>query len=101
MLKLILEHGLRKSGVLNFASHPWLFIGIFLLESEWKKTKLTSLCKQFGTSYFLLFLEEISQSFVQKHYNAVYSRLTLCSTFSLDQDGEVILAYFLEFWWFF
>ncbi|VDK61167.1 unnamed protein product [Onchocerca ochengi] len=60
VLKLILEHGLRKSGVLNFASHPWLFV------------------------------EEISQSFVQKHYNAVYSRLTLCSTFSLDQDGEVL-----------
>ncbi|VDK72926.1 unnamed protein product [Litomosoides sigmodontis] len=60
VLKLILEHGLRKSGVLNFASHPWLFI------------------------------EEISQSFVRKHYNAVYSRLTLCSTFSLDQDGEVL-----------
>ncbi|KAK6110199.1 Rab-GTPase-TBC domain family protein [Brugia pahangi] len=59
-LKLILEYGLRKSGVLNFASHPWLFI------------------------------EEMSQSFVQKHYNAVYSRLTLCSTFSLDQDGEVL-----------
>ncbi|VDM11274.1 unnamed protein product [Wuchereria bancrofti] len=59
-LKLILDHGLRKSGVLNFASHPWLFI------------------------------EEMSQSFVQKHYNAVYSRLTLCSTFSLDQDGEVL-----------
>ncbi|VDO26872.1 unnamed protein product [Onchocerca flexuosa] len=60
VLKLILEHGLRKSGVLNFASHPWHFV------------------------------EEISQSFVQKHYNAVYSRLTLCSTFSLDQDGEVL-----------
>uniref|UniRef100_A0A1I7W5W0 RUN and TBC1 domain-containing protein 3 n=1 Tax=Loa loa TaxID=7209 RepID=A0A1I7W5W0_LOALO len=59
-LKLILEHGLRTLGVLNFASHPWLFI------------------------------EEISRSFVQKHYNAVYSRLTLCSTFSLDQDGEVL-----------
>ncbi|KAM3726527.1 Small G protein signaling modulator [Dirofilaria immitis] len=59
-LKLILEHGLRKSGVLNFASHPWLFV------------------------------EQISQSFVEKHYNAVYSRLTLCSTFSLDQDGEVL-----------
>ncbi|CAG9533469.1 unnamed protein product [Cercopithifilaria johnstoni] len=61
-LKLILEHGLRKPGVLNFASHPWLFI------------------------------EEISQSFVQKHYNAVYSRLTLCSTFNLDQDGEVLTS---------
>ncbi|VDN28584.1 unnamed protein product [Gongylonema pulchrum] len=59
-LKPVLEHGLRKFGVLNFASHPWLFI------------------------------EEISQSFVQKHYNAVYSRLTLCTTFSLDQDGKVL-----------
>uniref|UniRef100_A0A915PXL9 RUN and TBC1 domain-containing protein 3 n=1 Tax=Setaria digitata TaxID=48799 RepID=A0A915PXL9_9BILA len=59
-LQMILEHGLRKSGVLNFASHPWLFI------------------------------EEISRSFVQKHYNAVYSRLILCTTFSLDQDEKVL-----------
>ncbi|VDN04666.1 unnamed protein product [Thelazia callipaeda] len=57
-LKLVLEHGLRKSGVLNFASHPWLFI------------------------------EEISQSFVQKH--AVYSHLVLCTTFSLDQDEKIL-----------
>lgn len=28
-LKPILEHGLRKSTVLNFTSHPWLFIGSF------------------------------------------------------------------------
>lgn len=33
-LKLILEYGLRKSGVLNFASHPWLFIGTFLISGK-------------------------------------------------------------------
>uniref|UniRef100_A0A1I8ECJ4 RUN and TBC1 domain-containing protein 3 n=1 Tax=Wuchereria bancrofti TaxID=6293 RepID=A0A1I8ECJ4_WUCBA len=70
-LKLILDHGLRKSGVLNFASHPWLFIGTFSVSENMNR-------------------KEMSQSFVQKHYNAVYSRLTLCSTFSLDQDGEVL-----------
>ncbi|VDK42082.1 unnamed protein product [Anisakis simplex] len=59
-LKPILEHGLRRSGVLNLAVHPWLFI------------------------------EEIAAHCVQSHFNAVYSRLTLCNTFSLDQDGKVL-----------
>uniref|UniRef100_F1KV49 RUN and TBC1 domain-containing protein 3 n=1 Tax=Ascaris suum TaxID=6253 RepID=F1KV49_ASCSU len=59
-LKPILEHGLRKSGVLSLAVHPWLFI------------------------------EEVASHYVQNHFNAVYSRLTLCSTFSLDQDGKVL-----------
>ncbi|VDM38099.1 unnamed protein product [Toxocara canis] len=59
-LKPILEHGLRRSGVLSLAVHPWLFI------------------------------EEVAAHCVQSHFNAVYSRLTLCSTFSLDQDGKVL-----------
>lgn len=60
VLKPILEHGMRRTGVLNLATHPWLFI------------------------------EEIAQRSVASHFNAVYSRLTLCTTFSLDQDGKVL-----------
>lgn len=26
-LKAILEHGFRRTGVLNLATHPWIFIG--------------------------------------------------------------------------
>ncbi|MFH4973717.1 hypothetical protein AB6A40_000426 [Gnathostoma spinigerum] len=59
-LKSILEHGMRKTAVLNLALHPWLFI------------------------------EEISRRCVQPHFKAVYSRLTLCTTFSLDENSKIL-----------
>ncbi|VDD87375.1 unnamed protein product [Enterobius vermicularis] len=59
-VKPILEHGIRRSRVLNFSNHPWYFI------------------------------EEIAQGSVRSHYSSVHSRLTLCSTFSLDQDGKIL-----------
>uniref|UniRef100_A0A914V1A7 RUN and TBC1 domain-containing protein 3 n=1 Tax=Plectus sambesii TaxID=2011161 RepID=A0A914V1A7_9BILA len=59
-LKGILEHGLKKSTVLAGPCHPWLFI------------------------------EEVATKEVQRDFNSVYSRLVLCRTFRLDEDGKVL-----------
>ncbi|PIO75554.1 SH3 domain protein [Teladorsagia circumcincta] len=34
--------------------------------------------------------EDIAYYSVEKHFNSVYSRLTLCNTFKLDQDGKIL-----------
>uniref|UniRef100_A0A0K0D781 SH3 domain-containing protein n=1 Tax=Angiostrongylus cantonensis TaxID=6313 RepID=A0A0K0D781_ANGCA len=34
--------------------------------------------------------EDIAYHLVEKHFNLVYSRLTLCNTFKLDQDGKLL-----------
>ncbi|UYV71689.1 SGSM3 [Cordylochernes scorpioides] len=59
-VKAVLEHGLRKSIILGGACHPWLFI------------------------------EEVANKEVEKDFNSVYSRLVLCKTFRLDEDGKVL-----------
>uniref|UniRef100_A0A0N5AIJ5 RUN and TBC1 domain-containing protein 3 n=1 Tax=Syphacia muris TaxID=451379 RepID=A0A0N5AIJ5_9BILA len=69
-IKPILEHGLRRSLMLNFSNHPWYFIESLL--------------------HTLSVSEEIAQGSVRSHYSSVHSRLTLCSTFSLDQDGKIL-----------
>ncbi|CAJ0921100.1 unnamed protein product, partial [Mesorhabditis belari] len=57
----VMEHGIRENNLYPTTPfHPWSFI------------------------------EDIAYYSVQKHYNAVYSRLTLCSTFRLDQDGKLL-----------
>uniref|UniRef100_A0A8R1E6L1 SH3 domain-containing protein n=1 Tax=Caenorhabditis japonica TaxID=281687 RepID=A0A8R1E6L1_CAEJA len=55
----IMDHGIRES-VLHtaMAYHPWSFI------------------------------EDIAYYSVEKNFNSVYSRLTLCNTFNLDEDGK-------------
>ena len=59
-IKRVLEHGLRKSPLLLGPCHPWLFI------------------------------EEASAKEVEKDFRSVYSRLVLCKTFRLNEDGKVL-----------
>ncbi|GMT05883.1 hypothetical protein PENTCL1PPCAC_28057 [Pristionchus entomophagus] len=57
----VMDHGIRQNALIPTATyHPWSFI------------------------------EDIAYHSVQKHFNAVYSRLTLCNSFSLDQDGKIL-----------
>ncbi|XP_037091699.1 small G protein signaling modulator 3 homolog [Pollicipes pollicipes] len=59
-LKQILEHGMRRPMILGSVCHPWLFI------------------------------EEVAHKEVERDYNSVYSRLVLCKTYRLDEDGKVL-----------
>uniref|UniRef100_A0A0B7AAI0 Small G protein signaling modulator 3 n=1 Tax=Arion vulgaris TaxID=1028688 RepID=A0A0B7AAI0_9EUPU len=59
-LKAIFEHGLKKSTILGGNCHPWLFI------------------------------EEAATREVEKDFQSVYSRLVLCKTYRLDEDGKVL-----------
>merc|ERR1719499_80452 len=59
-IKRVLEHGLRKSPLLLGPCHPWLFI------------------------------EEAAAKEVEKDFRSVYSRLVLCKTFRLNEDGKVL-----------
>ncbi|KXJ20495.1 Small G protein signaling modulator 3 [Exaiptasia diaphana] len=59
-LKSIFEHGMRRPSILGGPCHPWLFI------------------------------EEASQREVERDFQSVYSRLVLCKTFRLDEDGKVL-----------
>lgn len=59
-LKAIFEHGLKKWTVLGGAIHPWTFI------------------------------EEAAQKVVEENFDSVYSRLVLCRTYRLDEDGKVL-----------
>ncbi|XP_046854658.1 small G protein signaling modulator 3-like isoform X2 [Xenia sp. Carnegie-2017] len=59
-LKNIFEHGMKRQSFLGGSYHPWLFI------------------------------EEASAHQVEKDFQSVYSRLVLCKTFRLDEDGKVL-----------
>ncbi|KAF0313788.1 Small G protein signaling modulator 3 [Amphibalanus amphitrite] len=59
-LKQVLEHGMRRPIILGGVCHPWLFI------------------------------EEVAHKEVERDYNSVYSRLVLCKTYRLDEDGKVL-----------
>ncbi|XP_008551233.1 small G protein signaling modulator 3 homolog [Microplitis demolitor] len=59
-IKAFLEHGMRRPSFLGGSCHPWLFI------------------------------EEASTREVEKDFNSVYSRLVLCKTYRLDEDGKVL-----------
>ncbi|XP_011310920.1 small G protein signaling modulator 3 homolog [Fopius arisanus] len=59
-LKAVLEHGMKRANFLGGPCHPWLFI------------------------------EEASTREVEKDFNSVYSRLVLCKTYRLDEDGKVL-----------
>ncbi|KAL9956497.1 hypothetical protein ACROYT_G037979 [Oculina patagonica] len=59
-LKSIFLHGMRKPSILGGPCHPWLF------------------------------MEEASQREVDRDFQSVYSRLVLCKTFRLDEDGKVL-----------
>uniref|UniRef100_A0A8L8JWK0 RUN and TBC1 domain-containing protein 3 n=1 Tax=Heligmosomoides polygyrus TaxID=6339 RepID=A0A8L8JWK0_HELPZ len=57
----VMDHGIMESVLYpSTAYHPWSFI------------------------------EDIAYYSVEKHFNSVYSRLTLCNTFKLDQDGKIL-----------
>ncbi|CAK8694935.1 unnamed protein product [Clavelina lepadiformis] len=59
-LAAIFEHGLRRPMLLGNACHPWQFI------------------------------EEAATHEVEKDFDSVFSRLVLCKTFRLDEDGKVL-----------
>uniref|UniRef100_A0AAY4DIE4 Small G protein signaling modulator 3 n=1 Tax=Denticeps clupeoides TaxID=299321 RepID=A0AAY4DIE4_9TELE len=59
-LKNIFLHGLKKPSILGGPCHPWLFI------------------------------EEAASREVERDFNSVYSRLVLCKTYRLDEDGKVL-----------
>lgn len=59
-LKAIFEHGLKKPSILGGPCHPWLFI------------------------------EEAAGREVERDFDSVYSRLVLCKTYRLDEDGKVL-----------
>ncbi|KTF90419.1 hypothetical protein cypCar_00023691 [Cyprinus carpio] len=59
-LKDIFQHGLKKPSILGGPCHPWLFI------------------------------EEAASREVERDFNSVYSRLVLCKTYRLDEDGKVL-----------
>lgn len=59
-IRLIFEHGLKKWTVLGGTMHPWSFIN------------------------------EAAKKNIEKEFDSVYSRLVLCKTFRLDEDGKVL-----------
>lgn len=59
-MKHVLEHGLKRPSFLGGPCHPWLFI------------------------------EEAASREVEKDFDSVYSRLVLCKTYRLDEDGKVL-----------
>ncbi|XP_077908821.1 small G protein signaling modulator 3 isoform X3 [Ictidomys tridecemlineatus] len=59
-LKALFEHGLKRPSLLGGACHPWLFI------------------------------EEAAGREVERDFDSVYSRLVLCKTYRLDEDGKVL-----------
>lgn len=61
ILKSIFENGQKKWSVMGSSiQHPWLFI------------------------------EEAAKKSVEKDFGSVYSRLVLCKTYRLDEDGKVL-----------
>ncbi|XP_041474245.1 small G protein signaling modulator 3 homolog isoform X4 [Lytechinus variegatus] len=59
-LKAVFEHGLKQPSILGATYHPWHFI------------------------------EEASAKEVERDFESVYSRLVLCKTYRLDEDGKVL-----------
>lgn len=59
-IKQVLEHGMKRPTFLGGPCHPWLFI------------------------------EEAATREVEKDFDSVYSRLVLCKTYRLDEDGKVL-----------
>ncbi|XP_068209056.1 small G protein signaling modulator 3 homolog [Palaemon carinicauda] len=59
-IKGILLHGMHRMSLLGGPCHPWLFI------------------------------EEAAAREVERDFSSVYSRLVLCRTFRLDEDGKVL-----------
>ena len=43
-----------------------------------------------GVCHPWLFIEEAAHKEVEKDFNSVYSRLVLCKTYRLDEDGKVL-----------
>lgn len=43
-----------------------------------------------GPCHPWLFIEESATKEVEKDFNSVYSRLVLCKTYRLDEDGKVL-----------
>ncbi|KAG8239523.1 hypothetical protein J437_LFUL016640 [Ladona fulva] len=59
-IKQVLEHGMKRPSFLGGPCHPWLFI------------------------------EEAAAKEVERDFESVYSRLVLCKTYRLDEDGKVL-----------
>ncbi|KAK1799148.1 hypothetical protein P4O66_007399, partial [Electrophorus voltai] len=69
-LKAIFQHGLKKPSILGGPCHPWLFI---------EEVPIS-----FSTAVLAASRE------VERDFNSVYSRLVLCKTYRLDEDGKVL-----------
>ncbi|EDV28245.1 uncharacterized protein TRIADDRAFT_20607 [Trichoplax adhaerens] len=59
-LLAVFQHGITKPSVLGAKCHPWAFI------------------------------EEASIKEIERDYHSVFSRLVLCKTYKLDEDGRVL-----------
>jgi small G protein signaling modulator 3 len=51
---------------------------------------IVKICIAGGTCHPWLFVEEAAKREVERDYNSVYSRLVLCKTYRLDEDGKVL-----------
>uniref|UniRef100_A0A1I7STV8 RUN and TBC1 domain-containing protein 3 n=1 Tax=Bursaphelenchus xylophilus TaxID=6326 RepID=A0A1I7STV8_BURXY len=65
-LYAILSYGLRPTGIVTSKTHPWHYI------------------------------EALADALMEAHNNITHSKLTLCDTFNLDQDGKVRSTFFLR-----
>lgn len=54
------------------------------------RTKILAVFHSGGPCHPWLFIEEASVREVEKDFGSVYSRLMLCKTYRLDEDGKVL-----------
>jgi len=59
-LKRLFEHGIKKPSSIVGPIHPWMFI------------------------------TEVAAKEIEKDFRSVHSRLVLCKTYRLDEDGKVL-----------
>ena len=80
-IKQVLEHGMKKASILG---RLLIYGFIYLLLYNVSYTLLGTTCHPW------LFIEEAASKEVEKDFASVYSRLILCKTFRLDEDGKVL-----------
>lgn len=87
-IKQVLEHGMRKPSILGIARCFWKVLNftIFLIHG----VTFGFMYFSGGTCHPWLFIEEACTREVERDFNSVYSRLVLCKTFRLDEDGKVL-----------
>lgn len=78
VLKQVLEHGMKRPN----------FLGTYTFHKsrQWRYSRVLP----GGPCHPWLFIEEAATKEVEKDFNSVYSRLVLCKTYRLDEDGKVL-----------